>query len=67
MRGPDRQRTSRVRKLRRNATDAEIKLWLVLRDRRLDGFKFSREVPIGPYIADFVCRDCMVIIEVDGG
>src|SRR5690348_11608446 len=53
------------RKLRRNQTDAERKLWLRLRDRRLGGFKFRRQFPIGKYIADFVCLDAHVI--VDGG
>ena len=42
-------------------------LWLSLRDRRLGGFKFVRQESIGPYVADFICRDQKVIIEVDGG
>jgi len=53
--------------LRRDATDAETKLWLALRDRRLGGFKFVRQNPIEPYIADFICRERKLIIEVDGG
>jgi very-short-patch-repair endonuclease len=56
-----------TRQLRRKATNAEMKLWFSLRDRRLDGFKFTRQVPIGRYIADFVCRDEMIVVEVDGG
>ena len=44
-----------------------MKLWLSLRDRRLGGFKFVRQETIGPYIADFVCRERNIIIEVDGG
>ncbi|HEX2655235.1 MAG TPA: endonuclease domain-containing protein [Xanthobacteraceae bacterium] len=42
-------------------------LWLALRDRRLGGFKFTRQISVGPYIADFVCRERKLIIEVDGG
>jgi very-short-patch-repair endonuclease len=38
-----------------------------LRDRRLGGFKFVRQKPIEPYVADFVCRDRRLVIEVDGG
>jgi very-short-patch-repair endonuclease len=53
--------------LRRQATDAETKLWFALRDRRLGGFKFVRQEAIGLYIVDFVCRERKLIIEVDGG
>ncbi len=67
MRGPDRKATSKTRPLRRNATDAEMKLWFAVRDRRLAGFKFVRQKSIGPYVADFLCRDRNLIIEVDGG
>ena len=52
--------------LRQNSTDAERKLWSYLRDRRLLGFKFVRQQPIGPYIADFACRDADLIVELDG-
>ena len=58
---------SRARSLRRNSTDAEIILWQHLRDRRLLGCKFSRQVPIGKYIVDFLCEDPPIIIELDGG
>ena len=67
MRGPNRKIARRVRGLRQNATDAEMKLWLCLRDRRLGGFKFMRQESIGPYVGDFVCRERKVVIEVDGG
>lgn len=53
--------------MRSVATDAERKIWSPLRDRRLDGFKFRRQVPFGPYILDFVCFDRKLVIEVDGG
>jgi len=53
--------------LRRDMTDAERKLWLALRDRRLDGHKFRRQSTIGPYIVDFFCAEAKLIIELDGG
>jgi len=48
-------------------TDAERKLWFALRDRRFANFKFRRQVPVGPFIADFICYGARVVIEVDGG
>jgi very-short-patch-repair endonuclease len=59
--------TSRARAMRRDMTDAERKLWFLLRDRRLAGMKFRRQAPVGPYIADFVCLRCKLIVEADGG
>jgi very-short-patch-repair endonuclease len=59
--------TLRARKLRTGLTRAERKLWYQLRDRRLAGWKFRRQVPIGPWVVDFVCKEKNVIIEVDGG
>jgi very-short-patch-repair endonuclease len=56
-----------ARAMRRIATEAEQKLWLLLRDRRLDGIKFRRQVPFGPYILDFVCFERRLVVEVDGG
>src|SRR6266404_4767268 len=67
LRGPDIKSTSRARTLRRRSTRAEWVLWLGLRDRRLAGFKFTREQPIGRYYVDFVCREQRLIVEVDGG
>jgi very-short-patch-repair endonuclease len=61
------QRVERARRLRRDQTDAERKLWLRLRDRRLNGWKFKRQVPIDRYVADFCCPDGRLIIELDGG
>ncbi len=55
------------RGLRRRMTDAEQKLWLELRDRRLNGLKFKRQAPIGDFVADFACLEHHVIVEVDGG
>lgn len=47
-------------------TEAEGKLWQELRDRRLDRIKFRRRAPIGKYVADFVCPEARLIIEIDG-
>ena len=60
-------RTERARELRREATEAERVLWGALRNRQLDGHKFRRQTPIGPFIVDFVCMERRLIVEVDGG
>ncbi len=57
----------RARSLRSRLTDAERKLWYALRDRRFQDFKFRRQVPLGRFIADFVCFEARLVIEVDGG
>ena len=56
-----------ARGLRRRQTDAERRLWARLRDRRLFGAKFARQVPIDAYVVDFCCREQKVIVELDGG
>jgi len=56
----------RARRLRREMTGPERALWQVLRGRRLGGVKFRRQVPVGPYIVDFICFEHRLIIEVDG-
>lgn len=58
--------TRRARKLRRNATAAEKIMWGRLKNRALGGFKFVRQLPIGPFIGDFACRECKLIVELDG-
>ena len=55
-----------ARKLRKSSTEAEAILWAHLRNRRLDGLKFRRQVPIAGYIADFACIEPKIVIEVDG-
>jgi very-short-patch-repair endonuclease len=55
-----------AKQLRKDMTEAEGKLWSALRGRRFENFKFRRQVPIGKYIADFICQDCKLIVEVDG-
>ena len=57
---------ARARALRQDDTEAERRLWEELRDRRLDGFKFVRQLPIGPYFADFACRERKLVVEADG-
>jgi len=68
LRGEGRVRgsASRARSLRRNETDAERKLWEIVRGRRLDGHKFVRQLSVGPYFADFACRELALIVEIDG-
>jgi very-short-patch-repair endonuclease len=55
-----------ARAMRFHPTEAERILWGCLRKRSLGGFKFSRQMRVGPYIVDFVCREKMLIVEVDG-
>lgn len=66
MRKADAAKTTRARDLRRASSEAELKLWRGLRGRRLADFKFVRQAPIGPYFADFVCRERRLVVEVDG-
>ena len=55
-----------ARTLRKHPTDAEAHLWNHLRARRLNGYKFRRQRPFGPYVLDFVCLEARVAIELDG-
>ena len=60
-------RRDRARDLRRGATDAEKRLWWHLRRRLpLDGTYFRRQVPLGPYFADFCCLTLKIVVELDG-
>jgi very-short-patch-repair endonuclease len=67
MRGPDRKMIRIARRLRVNQTDAETVLWNRIRNRQIGGRKFVRQEPIGNYVCDFVCRERLLVIEVDGG
>jgi very-short-patch-repair endonuclease len=58
---------SNAKSLRSNQTDAEARLWYHLRAHRFMGLKFKRQKPVGCYIADFVCCERRLIVEVDGG
>ncbi|MSO91920.1 MAG: endonuclease domain-containing protein [Rhodospirillales bacterium] len=53
--------------LRKNLTDAEKQLWSILQRQQLKGYRFRRQAPIGPYVADSFCPSQKLIIEVDGG
>ncbi|MBA3666517.1 MAG: endonuclease domain-containing protein [Sphingomonas sp.] len=58
---------TRAKAMRHEATPAEGIVWQLLRDRRLEGCKFRRQLTIEPYIVDFVCLEQRLIVEVDGG
>jgi very-short-patch-repair endonuclease len=62
----DDAKLEQAKELRRRSTRAEKLLWEVLRAKRLEGFKFVRQAPIGPFVVDFACRSRRLIIEVDG-
>ena len=57
----------RARALRKRMSEGERKLWQALRERQMDGVRFRRQHPIGKYIADFVCLEKRLVVEVDGG
>jgi very-short-patch-repair endonuclease len=57
----------RARALRSEMTEAENRLWQMLRSRQTERYRFRRQVPIGPFIADFVCHEARLIVEIDGG
>jgi very-short-patch-repair endonuclease len=56
-----------ARVMRHESTDAERKLWSIVRNGRLGGFKFRRQVPVGGYILDFYCVEGRLAVELDGG
>jgi very-short-patch-repair endonuclease len=58
---------ARARDLRRNMTEAERRVWRILRSEQMQGYKFRRQVPIGRYIADFASHEARIIVEIDGG
>jgi very-short-patch-repair endonuclease len=62
----DSRSVSRARKLRKQGILSEVLFWNQLRSRRLRGYKFFRQKPIGPYIVDFFCEELFLIIEIDG-
>src|SRR6185437_8851500 len=67
MRGAKILKTARSRGLRAASTNAELRLWNLLRARSVDGCKFVRQEPIGRFIVDFICREKRLIVEIDGG
>ena len=66
MRGPQTARTNRARSLRNADNDAERALWSARKNRQLNGAKFTRQFSIGPYFADFACREEHLVVELDG-
>jgi len=64
---PTSRQRQRAQRLRRDQTPAEIRLWGRLRNRKLNGAKFRRQVPVAGYIVDFMCCEAMLIVEADGG
>ncbi|MBL0924292.1 MAG: DUF559 domain-containing protein [Sphingomonadaceae bacterium] len=56
-----------ARRLRRDRTEAESRLWRYLRNRQMEGAKFRFQAPVEPYVADFLCVEAKLIIELDGG
>jgi very-short-patch-repair endonuclease len=56
----------RARSMRHEAAPAEQKLWRCLRARQLDGLKFKRQHPVGPFVADFYCAEQRLVLEADG-
>jgi very-short-patch-repair endonuclease len=56
-----------ARVLRRDRTEAEARLWRYLRNRQMEGAKFRFQSPVGPYVADFLCVEAKLIVELDGG
>src|SRR5271154_3291690 len=63
----DRRHLGFSRRLRKDSTDAEKKLWSILRSRQLAGFEFRRQQRVGGYILDFYCPKCRLAVELDGG
>jgi very-short-patch-repair endonuclease len=59
--------TGFAKQMRRNPTDAERRVWSLLRRKQVDGLKFRRQVVLGPFIVDFACLQRRLVIEVDGG
>lgn len=59
--------TNNARSLRREMTDAERLLWRYLRRRQMAGCRFRSQHPVGSYVADFICLEARLIIELDGG
>lgn len=61
------EKYQKARKLRKNSTPEEQKLWSLLRNRKFLNLKFKRQFPIYKYIVDFCCEEKKVVIEIDGG
>jgi very-short-patch-repair endonuclease len=62
-----RRSLANARRLRGNMTEAEKRIWYLLRRRQFGGLNFRRQAPIDPYIVDFACLSIRLVIELDGG
>ncbi|WP_312857833.1 endonuclease domain-containing protein [Mesorhizobium zhangyense] len=60
------QKIERARQLRHSDNLAEATLWNELKAKKLGGYKFVRQMPLGPYFADFACRSAKLVVELDG-
>lgn len=66
MRDNEKPTIRKARALRKAMPKSEVILWSRLRREQLGGYRFRRQMPIGPYIADFACAELRLLIEVDG-
>jgi very-short-patch-repair endonuclease len=66
VRGGNLNKIKRARQLRKIENEAEELMWQELRGRRLNGYKFVRQLPIGPFFADFACREKNLVVEING-
>ncbi len=66
MKRPEKPHIARARKFRREMSFPEVLLWTALRGGRLDGLKFRRQHPVGPYVLDFYCPSAHLAVEIDG-
>ena len=66
LRKPDQFEIDNARRLRLSMTEAERVLWSSLRGRASGAFKFRRQHPLGPYVADFYCAEVQLVVELDG-
>ncbi|MET3926586.1 DUF559 domain-containing protein [Devosia sp. 2618] len=58
--------STRAQRLRKNPTPAEVRFWRLIEPLRLGGYHFRKQVPLGPYVADFACHRVKLVIEIDG-
>jgi very-short-patch-repair endonuclease len=58
--------TQYARRLRHDETEEEYRLWSDLRGWRLNKYKSARQIPLGPYVVDFLCRETQLVVEIDG-
>jgi very-short-patch-repair endonuclease len=66
LRDSEKKTVPKARSLRKTMTKSEVILWQHIRREQLGGYKFRRQVPVGPFIADFACLELRLIVEVDG-